>query len=127
MSKSRSGDLKVEAWGDGQSHATSRGAYLATSYVFIQGGWNNSVTTLVRMDEHASDRKSRKDIKVEVGKVYHWKITRKGKKITWAIDGKEVLSLTDEFPLSGDGHAYFAFNNWESDAHYDNLKITPLK
>ncbi len=48
MSKSAAGDIKLEVWGDGQSYATSRGAYLATSYVFIFGGWGNSVSALCR-------------------------------------------------------------------------------
>jgi hypothetical protein len=126
VSKSAVGDIKVEAWGDGQSHATSKGAYLATSYVFIFGGWGNSVSALCRMDEHADDRKTRNDVKVEPNRSYHFKIRRKGKKVEWFIDGKPFLSMDDPHPLEGDRHAYFGFNNWQSDLSFDNLKIKPL-
>jgi hypothetical protein len=125
-SKSSAGDIKVEAWGDGQSFATTRGAYLATSYVFIFGGWGNSTSTLIRLDEHAPDRIERTDRKVEVGRTYHFKIQRKGKKIDWSIDGKPFLALEDGNPLEGDNHSYFGFNDWESELIFDNLKIAPL-
>ena len=125
-SGSASGDIKVEAWGDGKSAATSRGAYMATSYVFLFGGWNNQISALVRMDEHAKDRSERRDIKVERNKTYHWTITRRGTQITWEIDGKPFLQMNDSAPLRGKHHAYFAFNNWESDVVFDNLSIKPL-
>lgn len=124
-SKSPEGDIKVEAWGDGESYATSD-AYLATSYVFILGGWHNRVSTICRMDEHAPDRKERSDFKVEPGRTYQWKIKRQGSKVEWYIDGKLFLSMDDPQPLQGDRHAYFGFNNWETDLYFDNLKITPL-
>jgi len=125
-SRTPDGDIKVEAWGDGESHATSRGAYLATSYVFIFGGWSNQSSALCRMDEHAEDRKTRTDVKVEINRTYHFKIRRKGKRVEWFIDGKPFLSMDDPAPLSGERHAFFGFNNWQSDLWFDNLKITPL-
>ena len=126
-SNSSDGDIKVEAWGDGRSFATSEDeGYLATSYVFIFGGWGNSTSALCRMDEHAPNRKERSDIKVVTGRTYQWKIQRQGNKVEWTIDGKLFLSLDDPAPLEGDNHSYFGFNNWESDLSFDNLKITPL-
>jgi len=125
-SRTSDGDIKVEAWGDGQSSATSRGAYLSTSYVFVFGGWGNQVSALCRMDEHAEDRKTRKDVKVEPNRTYHWKIRRKGNRVEWSIDGKPFLSMDDDAPLEGDRHSYFGFNNWQSDLWFDNLKIRPL-
>jgi hypothetical protein len=125
-SKTPDGDIKLEAWGDGQSHATSKGAYLATSYVFIFGGWNNQISALCRMDEHAADREERKDVKVEPGRTYHWKIKRKGNKVEWFIDGEPFLSMDDPAPLEGSRHRYLGFNNWQSEVLFDNLKITPL-
>src|SRR5688572_16894879 len=47
------GDIKLEAWGDGKSFATTL-SYTATSYVFIFGGWNNTISALCRMNEHGS-------------------------------------------------------------------------
>jgi hypothetical protein len=124
-SRSAEGDIKVEAWGDGQSYATTD-SYLATSYVFIFGGWGNSVSALCRLDEHGGDRKTRSDKKVEMGKSYTWKITRKGKKVEWFIDGEPFLAFDDPQPLEGPKHAHFGFNNWSSDLTFDDLKITPL-
>lgn len=126
ISKSAAGDIKIEAWGDGRSHATTRGAYTATSYVFIFGGWGNRVATLVRLDEHAADRVQRSDVRVVPGQRYRFKITRKGKRVAWQIDGKPFLALDDPQPLEGEGHDAFGFNNWESDLYFDNLRITPL-
>ena len=125
-SRTTDGDIKVEAWGDGRSHATTKGAYLATSYVFIFGGWGNRLSALCRMDEHAPDRKTRNDMKVEINRAYHWKIQKKGAKVKWYIDGKLFLEREDKEPLSGDNHSYLGFNNWQSDIIFDNLKISPL-
>lgn len=38
------GDVKVEIFGDGSDHASG--------YVLIQGGWNNSLSIIARLDEH---------------------------------------------------------------------------
>ncbi len=127
-SNSAAGDIKVEVFGDGRSHATTRGAYTATGYVFIFGGWNNSKSLIARKDEHggnmAVDKTKRK---VVPRKRYHWKIVRKDKHIDWYIDDKVFLSYDDAKPLEGPGHEYFGFNNWESDLWFDNLMISPAK
>jgi hypothetical protein len=34
--------------------------------------------------------------------------------------------MKDSDPLWGRGHDHFAFNNWNSELWFDNLKITPL-
>ena len=125
MSRSPEGDIKIEAWGDGQSYAVSD-SYLATSYVFVFGGWGNSISALCRLDEHGGDRKTRTDQKVEAGRTYRFKIQRKGKLVEWFIDGKPFLNFDDPMPLEGDKHSYFGFNNWQSDLYFDDLKITPL-
>lgn len=127
-SQSPSGDIKVEAWGDGESHAQNKGAYSSTGYVFIQGGWNNSKSEIAREDEHLPDLPSRTEPRVDVGRTYHWKIVRQKGRIDWYIDDMSTpfLSLADSQPLGGRGHEYFGFNNWESDLWFDNLTITPL-
>lgn len=43
-SMSPEGDIKVELFGDGSDHASG--------YIFIHGGWNNSLSVIARMDEH---------------------------------------------------------------------------
>lgn len=121
------GDLKVEVFGDGHSYDPDAGAYQASGYVLIFGGWSNSKSIIARMDEHAPDvvvDKTRK--KVVPGQRYRWKIERVGRKLTWHIDDALFLQLDDPRPLEGGGHEYFGFNNWETDTWFDNLVITPL-
>ena len=125
-SYSPDGDLKVEAWGDGESAATNKGAYTSTGYVFIFGGWKNSRTVLARMDEHGANRKERADMRVAVGRKYHWRIARKGVRLSWWIDDQLVFELDDPEPLEGAGHRHFSFNDWEAELHFDNLRIRAL-
>ncbi len=132
-SGSADGDIKVEFFGDGQSHAATKEKvqYKATGYVAVMGGWNNSKSLLARRDEHGvegKDLSQRTSPKVEVGKRYHWKITRKGPQVSWYVDDMNTpfLQFHDAKPLEGTHQAYFAFNNWQSDTWFDNLKISAL-
>lgn len=126
-------DIKVEIFGDGQSHAATKEkvAYKATGYVAVFGGWNNSNSILARRDEHGKagvDLEQRRAPKVVVGKRYHWKLTRQDNTLSWFVDDMETpfLRFEDKSPLSGAGQDYFAFNNWQSDSWFDNLRISPL-
>jgi hypothetical protein len=118
------GDIKLEAWGDGQSYAQTT-SYTATSYVFIFGGWHNQISAIARMDEHGKDRRARNDVRVVKGQRYHFRIARKAGHIDWQIDGKPFLTFDDDKPLVGPDHAYLGFNDWEAELHFDNLKVTP--
>lgn len=124
-SESPNGDLKCEAWGDGESFAR-QASYTATSYVIIFGGWFNRLNVIARMDEHAPDRRVRQGPPVEPHRHYHFTIERRGRMLKWALDGEPMLEWDDPDPLSGPGHEYFAFNDWEALVHFDNLVITPL-
>lgn len=124
-SESPQGDIKVEVFGDGSSRATSE-SYTATSYVVIFGGWNNSLNIIARMDEHAEDRAIGPRRPVEPGRTYHMVIERRGNRISATVDGEELVHMDDPDPLEGRGHDHFAFNNWEADLWFDNLRITPL-
>ncbi len=124
-SDSPAGDLKCEAWGDGESHAT-QASYTATSYVVIFGGWHNRLNVIARMNEHGADRQVREDPHVEMGKRYHFAIERRGRDLRWALDGNPLMEFHDPDPLAGPGHEHFAFNDWEALVHFDNLVITPL-
>lgn len=119
------GDIKVEVAGDGHSYATSDN-YVATGYVLIFGGWNNSLNVIARMDEHGRDRVTSDEPTVEPGRRYHWTITRTGGELVWEMDGKELLRMNDTDPLTGGGHRNFAFNGWEAQAHFDNLVVESL-
>ncbi len=124
-SESPEGDIKVEVFGDGSSRATTE-SYTATSYVIIFGGWGNSTNAIARMDEHASDRAIGPRRPVEPGRTYHMKIERQGSRITAWVDGEELASMDDSNPLEGSGHDHFAFNDWQAELWFDNLRITPL-
>lgn len=120
------GDIKVEAWGDGHSFYAGdlRLQYTATGYVFILGGWNNTASTIARGNEHRPGQPMRHDFKVAPYQKYHWKIQRQGARLSWFIDGVLFLQYDDPVPLSGDGNSYFAFSDWASPVHFDNLVIT---
>ena len=124
-SESPAGDLKCEAWGDGESHAT-QASYTATSYVVIFGGWHNRLNVIARMNEHGADRQVVEGPRVEIGQHYHFKIERRSHTLQWLLDGNPILEFNDPDPLAGPGHEYFAFNDWEALVHFDNLVITPL-
>ena len=124
-SVSPSVDIKVEIFGDGKSFAKSL-SYTATSYVLILGGWNNSRSIIARMDEHKDDRKVRKNPVGKAGKEYKFSIVRKGSVIEWSLDNKPFLKFDDSKPLTGPGHEYFAFNNWESEVYFDDIVVYEL-
>jgi hypothetical protein len=124
-STTEEGDIKVELCGDGKSAATSMN-YVATGYVVIFGGWNNTLNAIVRRNEHGRDRETTTEPKVEPGRRYHFSITRSGGELRWEIDGREVLAYEDEAPLRGEGHDHFAFGGWEAQTHFDNLVIEAL-
>lgn len=124
-SESPQGDIKVEVFGDGSSRATSE-SYTATSYVVIFGGWNNSLNVIARLDEHGDDRAVGPRRRVEQGQTYHFRIEREGNRITAWVDDQELAHLDDPNPLYGRGHDHFAFNDWEADLWFDNLRIEPL-
>lgn len=119
------GDIKVELAGDGKSVATTLN-YVATGYVVIFGGWNNSLNAICRMREHGRDRETTSDPKVEPGRRYHFELTRMAGEIRWEIDGEEILVYEDLQPLRGEGHGHFAFSGWEAETHFDNLVIEAL-
>ena len=136
-SESSDGDLKAEAWGDGQSGATGTSYTNATSYLVIFGGWKNTLHVLARLDEHGADRRL---LHVEPGegdprarpvlpdRAYRFKIERTdGKTVRYYVDDTEILSLRDAQPLVGEGHEHFGFNDWQVAACFDNLTVTPLK
>lgn len=114
----RAGDVKVEIFGDGRTHASG--------YVLVLGGWGNQVSTLARLDEHAADRVERRDRKVEPGRTYRMRIERKGRTLRWFVDGELFLQLDDPAPLAGPGHDRFGLSSWDADVVFDDLAIEPL-
>ena len=119
------GDIKVELFGDGVSHATSPN-YTASGYVVIFGGWNNSLSALVRKNEHGRQRVTTSEVKVMPDRRYHFVVTRTGTELRWEVNGQELLVYEDAQPLRGEGNDRFAFSGWESEIHFDNLVIEAL-
>lgn len=136
-SASNDGDIKVEAWGDGLSFPTTVSYNNATGYVFILGGWKNSLHVLARLDEHGRDRSEIRidpdgtdpqTAPVEPGRAYHVVIERRdARTVRLSVDDVEILTLHDPSPLMGKGHEHFAFNDWETSVCFDNLDIVPLE
>lgn len=119
------GDIKVEVAGDGKSFARSL-SYVATGYVVIFGGWNNSLNAIVRRNEHGSDRQTVREPRVAAGQRYHFTLTRVGSELRWELDGREILAFDDFDPLRGEGQDHFAFSGWLTEVHFDNLIIEAL-
>ncbi len=119
------GDIKVELFGDGVSFATSPN-YIASGYVVIFGGWNNTLSALVRKNEHGRQRETTNEIKVQPDKRYHFVLTRTGTELHWEVNGQELLVYEDPQPLRGEGQDRFAFSGWEAQTHFDNLVIEAL-
>ncbi len=128
MSKSPAGDLKIELYGDGESFDPDKGGYVSTGYVLIFGGWRNSLSVICRNNEHDDGRKAERTApKVELGRTYHWSITRKDGAIDWRIDGQPFLAWSDPEPLAGAGHEYLAVDDWEAEVFFDNFNIRSLQ
>jgi hypothetical protein len=122
------GDLKVEAWGDGQSFHTGdpRAQYTASGYVFVLGGWRNTASVLTWGNEHTPQRALRQDVRVSPGRRYHWRIVRQGGRVSWSLDGQPFLSMEDTAPAHRPGSLHFAFSGYQTRVHFDNLRIEPL-
>lgn len=136
-SDSLDGDIKVEAWGDGRSAATTLSYTNSSSYLFVFGGWRNTLHVLARLDEHGRDRKqlvldSNSDdprlAPVEPGAPYHFVLERRdGRTVRFSVNDMELLNFADPSPLLGEGHRHFAFNDWETPVCFDNLDILPYE
>ncbi len=121
--ESDEGDVKAEVFGDGRTHQSG--------YILIHGGWNNTINTIARQDEHAEERKEDnrcperdgRKICVERGVDYHWTIERTDGTVRWYLDGALFLTYPDVDPVRG---RHFAFNNWEAPVTFDNLRIYDL-
>ncbi len=122
------GDVKVELWGDGVSgyEGDPRLAYTATGYVFVFGGWRNTLSAIARQHEHGPDRVERGDVRVEPGRWYQWTIERRGGHLTWRIDEQPFLELNDGQPLSGPRNRSLGLSGWEAPAEFDELRVEPL-
>ena len=109
------GDTKCEVFCERQAHQAG--------YVLIFGGWENTINTIARLDEHGKDRLEEHTHRVIPGKVYTWTIIRTDGTLHWYLDGKPFMQYDDREPVPG---RYFGFNNWISVVFYDDVKIYKL-
>lgn len=117
-SLSDQGDIKFEAFGDGEKHASG--------YIMVYGAHSNKEDWFARLDEHGKDRLVRRSSKVIKDKIYHMALVRTDNRVRWFIDGRPFFSYDDKNPLQGPKHAYFAFNDWDVPLQFDNLKVYDL-
>ena len=146
------GDIKVEIFGDGLNHASGYvlihgGWNNSLSIIARRDEHGPSLGLLQQQARQVAASQGlqsanlvdtgvfRKDTRmrveahpypVQMSKVYHWRIERKGTALRWSIDGKPFMELDDPFPLEGTGHDRFGFSSWEAQLYFDNLSITPL-
>lgn len=113
-SESKDGDIKVECFAIEPLHQSG--------YIFILGGWENTISIIARKNEHGEDRIENQQT-AEIGKTYHWTIIRTNGIIYWLIDGNLFMKYEDPNPIRG---KYFGFNNWRSSLYFDNLRIYSL-
>lgn len=116
-SDSDAGDIKLEAFGDGERHESG--------YVLVFGGWNNSTSVIARRDEHEPARSERPG-GVDVGRTYALAVVRTDGELRWYVDRRLYLRYDDPQPLSGDGHRHLALNSWASRLTFDDLLVFEL-
>ncbi len=109
------GDTKCEIFNTEPAHEKG--------YVLVNGGWNNALDIIARLDEHGKDRKERSSRPVEASKTYRWAIVRTDNTLFWFRDGGLFMYYRDANPVPGQ---YFGFNNWEAHLYVDNLKVFEL-
>ena len=151
-SMSPEGDIKVEIFGDGTDHASGYvlihgGWNNSLSIIARLDEHGRSLQSLLQESQQVAARdhlsssgvvetgvfKANTRMRVEaspypvqIGKVYHWRIERRGSVIQWFIDGNEFMRFDDPFPLVGKGHNRMGFSSWEAQLYFDNLKIQAL-
>lgn len=116
-------DAKIELMTDGRTHQSG--------YVFILGGWTNTISVIARLDEHGTDRVEKKPTAVRGKRWYRWRVEKRaaqrdgasGHLLTWLIDGEPYMEFFDRAPLHGPGHRRLGFGNWQNRLRFDNLKI----
>lgn len=151
-SESPEGDIKCEIFGDGLNHASGyvliHGGWNNSVSVIarldehgkslgvlqqearkVQADQGLPQANLVDTGVFRADTRMRVEANpypVQIGRMYHWKIERRGTVLRWSIDDKPFMEFDDPFPLAGSGHDRFGFSSWEAQLYFDNLSIRPL-
>lgn len=106
------GDLKCEAFATEPAHEKG--------YSFINGGWNNTLDTIAKLGEHSADDKRKPALPVVEGEVHRFAVIRDGEKLHFFRDDKHLYTFEDARLVKG---PWFGFNNWLSNARFDELAV----
>ena len=118
-SLSDEGDIKFEVFTDGENHESG--------YIGIFGGWNNSMNIIARLDEHGDDKHiGAEGQAVTRNRIYEMAIVRTDNRLRWYVDGRSFLTYSDDEPLRGEGHEYFALNDWDAPLQFDDVRVYDL-
>jgi hypothetical protein len=90
----------------------------AGGYFIGFGSHSNTKSKIVRLAEPVAEC----DTLITVGKIHHVVAQREGKIVKHFVDGVEVMSYEDDFPLKGEGHRMFGFYIF-SDGEIDNVRL----
>lgn len=127
-------DIRFYVFGNGTDRTSG--------YVFIHGAYNNASSIIGRRGDdvpllptvlarkgpfgEATQARVERPGGATLGQRYHYRIERRGPKLSWFVDGQPFLEFDDPAPLSGSRHDRFGFDSWESQTFFDNLKIEAL-
>lgn len=151
-SDSPEGDIKCEIFGDGLNHASGyvliHGGWNNSVSIIARRDEHGPSLALLQQEARRvaseqglpqanlvdtgvfrADTRMRVEANpypVQVGRMYHWRIERRGTVLRWTIDGKPFMEFDDPFPLEGKGHDRFGFSSWEASLYFDNLSVQPL-
>jgi hypothetical protein len=109
------GDVKCEVFATTAEHQAG--------YVLINGGWNNQLDVIARLDEHGKDRAEQPAERVLPDAWAQWDIVRVDGSLYWFREGKLLMSYVDAEPIQG---TVFGFNNWASRVSFDDLAVYAL-
>jgi hypothetical protein len=109
------GDLKCEAFATAPKHEAG--------YSFINGGWSNQFDTIAKLGEHSADDKRKPARPVEEGRAHRFAIVVTADKLLFFRDGEHLYTFADKAPVRG---PWFAFNNWLTNARFDELAVYKL-
>jgi len=126
--KDRSGKTVTQFPGDIKCEAFSKTSKHQGGYIFIFGGWGNTVNRIARIEEHGDGPGARVQDgprhPVKPGHTYRMRVVRDGDTIAWFADEQLLTQFTDPEFIDGQ---HFGFNNWEAHVSFDNLAIFSLE
>lgn len=94
-----------------------------SGYEFECGGYENSRNAIHRSN---SQLWIEPDAPLAKGQVYEIVAERVGSKLRFVVNGRELVSLTDPDPLSGNYRVAVGFVGWNMDTRFKRIRISTL-